>query len=129
MAFCYGIRNRGFGNEWDLDFDFFALLGCKCVYHIKHKHDSTIKCYKARLIILDDTQNETSILQKLSPPLQKWFQTLFSISSAHNWTVHQMDVHNAFLHEDLMEEVYMRPLPGFCTSFLGQVLSLTKILV
>lgn len=43
-------------------------------------------------------------------------RTLLSVASARNWTVHQMDVHNAFLHGDLAEEVYMCPPAGFRTS-------------
>lgn len=53
---------------------------------------------------------------------------MLSIPAARNWLVHQMDVHNTFLHGDLMKEVYMRPPPGFQTSFPGPVCRLQKSL-
>ncbi|GJV45514.1 retrovirus-related pol polyprotein from transposon TNT 1-94 [Tanacetum coccineum] len=60
-------------------------IGCKWVYKIKYHSDGTIERYKARLVILGNNQ----------------------------WELHQMDVHNAFLHGDLDEEVYMKLPPGF----------------
>ncbi|CAM8895988.1 unnamed protein product [Rhodiola kirilowii] len=50
-----------------------------------------------------------------------------SVASIKGWELHQMDVHNAFLHGDLHKEVYMRPPPGF-TAPNGKVCRLLKSL-
>lgn len=55
-------------------------------------------------------------------------RSFFSIVSARNWEVHQMDVHNAFLHGDLEEEVYMKLPPGFAKQNDGKVCRLRKSL-
>lgn len=50
------------------------------------------------------------------------------MAAGNNWPVHQMDVHNAFLHGDLTEEVYMKPPPGYFTSDENKVCRLRKSL-
>ncbi|GKD42806.1 retrovirus-related pol polyprotein from transposon TNT 1-94 [Tanacetum coccineum] len=82
-------------------------IGCKWVYKIKYHFDGTIERYKARLVILGNNQVAVVVIRK--------------------WELHQMDVHNAFLHGDLDEEVYMKLPPGFYGS-RGKVCRLKKSL-
>jgi hypothetical protein len=40
-------------------------------------------------------------------------RTLLALAAIQNWELHQLDVHNAFIHGDLHQEVCMQPLPGY----------------
>ncbi|XP_015170235.1 uncharacterized mitochondrial protein AtMg00810-like [Solanum tuberosum] len=44
-------------------------------------------------------------------------RSVISIAAARHWHIHQMDVYNAFLQEDLYEEVYMTLPEGFSGEF------------
>ena len=40
-------------------------------------------------------------------------RAFLAVAAAKNWELHQMNVHIAFLHEDLSEEVYKKMPPCF----------------
>ncbi|RDX83433.1 hypothetical protein CR513_35642, partial [Mucuna pruriens] len=49
-------------------------------------------------------------------------QTLLVVAATQFWILHQMNVHNAFLHSDLPDEVYMQLLLGFSYGDSQQVI-------
>jgi hypothetical protein len=53
---------------------------------------------------------------------------VLAVAAAKRWELHQMDVHNAFLHNDLQEEVFIKPPPGFQPSQPCMVCKLRKSL-
>ncbi|KAJ3702693.1 hypothetical protein LUZ61_006398 [Rhynchospora tenuis] len=105
-------------------------IGCKWVYRIKYHSDGTIERYKARVVVLGNRQVEGIDFKKTFAPVAKMvtIQTFLAVAVAHGWELHQMDVHNAFLHGDLHEEVYMRLPPGFSSQHPGKVCRLRKSL-
>ncbi|CAM8991331.1 unnamed protein product [Rhodiola kirilowii] len=104
-------------------------IGCKWVFRIKYKSDGSIERHKARLVALGNRQVEGIHFHETFAPVAKMssVRLFLSVAAIKEWELHQMDVHNAFLHGDLMEEVYMRPPPGF-TAPIGKVCRLRKSL-
>ncbi|CAH9051950.1 unnamed protein product, partial [Cuscuta epithymum] len=106
-------------------------LGCKCVYKIMYNSNGTVERLKARLVVLGNHQRACIDYTKTFAPVAKMVtvRVFLAAAAAKNWELHQMDVHNAFLHGDLGEEVYMKPPPGFYPSRPSTVCRLKKILI
>ena len=108
----------------------YKPIGCKWVYRIKYNSDGTIERYKARLIAKGYTQVESvdyletfSLTAKLTILLAYLLLSLLTIGF-----LYRLDVQNAFLHDDLDEEVYMVPPLGLRQQGENLVCQLNKSL-
>lgn len=90
-------------------------VGCKWVFSIKYKADGTVERYKARLVAKGYTQTYGVDYHETFSPVAKLntIRVLLSLAMNLDWPLHQFDVKNAFLHEDLEEEIYMDVPPRY----------------
>ncbi|GKD15806.1 ribonuclease H-like domain-containing protein [Tanacetum coccineum] len=89
----------------------------RCMWLFRHKYlaDGTLSRYKARLVANGSTQLEGVDVDETFSLVVKsgTIRTVLSIAASRHWPIHQLDVKNAFLHDDLSETVYMHQPPGF----------------
>ncbi|KAE8672542.1 tir-nbs resistance protein [Hibiscus syriacus] len=90
-------------------------ISYKWVYKIKRRPDHSIKRYKARLVARGfshqyglDYDETFSQVVKLTT-----VRVLLALAANKDWNLWQMDVNNAFLHEELDREIYMTQPMGF----------------
>lgn len=97
---------------------------------MKFQSDGTIERYKARLVVMGNKQIEGEDYGEIFAPVAKMgtIRLFLDVEAKNGWEIHQMDVHDAFLHGDLAEEVYMRLPSGFQSTDKNKVCRLQKSL-
>ncbi|CAA7037925.1 unnamed protein product [Microthlaspi erraticum] len=77
-------------------------IGCHWIFTIKYKSTGKVERYKARLVAYGNRQEEGIDYDETFAPVVKMttMRMFLKISAVKGWEVHQMDVHNAFLHGD-----------------------------
>lgn len=105
-------------------------LGNKWLYTNKYNADGTLERPKARLVVLGNHQTEGEDYTETFAPVAKLatVRIILKLAATNGWLVDQMDVHNAFLHGDLEEEIYMKLPQGFTCSDPTKVCRLKKSL-
>lgn len=91
------------------------VIDCKWVYKIKRKPDGSLDRYKARLVAKGFKQRYGIDYEDTFSPVVKpaTIRVVLSIAISRGWSLHQLDIDNAFLHGFLEEDVYMKQPPGY----------------
>ncbi|KAH9658792.1 hypothetical protein KPL70_023626 [Citrus sinensis] len=105
-------------------------VGCKWVFTIKYNSNGTLERYKARLVAKRFTQTYGIDYLETFTPVAKLntVRVLLSMALNLDWPLQQLDVKNAFLNGDLVEEVYVDSPPGFKGKFQYRICKLKKSL-
>lgn len=89
----------------------------RCMWLFKHKFCSngSLERHKARLVANGRSPQVGIDCDETFSPVVKTatIRTVLSLALSKSWSIHQLDVKNAFLHGHLQETIFMHQPPGF----------------
>ncbi|XP_033131783.1 uncharacterized protein LOC103828783 [Brassica rapa] len=104
-------------HTWDLEPPNEAqnVIGCRWVFTTKYLANGEEERSKGRLVAKGYTQRYgVDYSETFSPVIKSTtIRLVIDIAVTKSWPLKQLDINNAFLQGDLIEEVYMMQPPGF----------------
>lgn len=90
-------------------------IGVKWVYKTKFNEKGEIDKHKARLVAKGCSQQYGIDYYEMFAPVARWdtIRMISALAAKNGWTVFQLNVKSAFLHEDLEEPVYLDQPMGY----------------
>lgn len=90
-------------------------IGVKWVYKTKFNESGQGEKHKARLIAKGYSQRHGIDFDEVFAPVGRWdtIRSVLEVDALRRWSVYQLDVKSAFLHGELLEEVYVDQPQGY----------------
>lgn len=90
-------------------------IGLKWVFKIKRNADGSVRKYKARLVAKGYVQRYGVDFDEVFSPVARieTVRVIIASAASNGWEIHHLDVKTAFLHGNLIEEVYVSQPEGF----------------
>ncbi|GKC11224.1 ribonuclease H-like domain-containing protein, partial [Tanacetum coccineum] len=106
------------------------VLKSNVIWKIKYKASCEIESYKARLVAKGFSQKEGFDYDESFSLVVKMVtvRCLVSIVVVNGWSLYLLDVNNAFLYGDIIEDVYMTLPDGYTSESKSKVCKLNKSL-
>ena len=92
------------------------VISCRWIYKVKYNANGSVnRVYKGRLVPKGYAQTYRVDYEETFVPVAKMtiVQTIIALATARGWHLHQINVKNAFLQDELEEEVFMIQPLGF----------------
>lgn len=90
-------------------------IGVKWVFKTKLNEKGEVDKFKARLVAKGYSQKQGVDFNEVFAPVARWdtIRIILSLAAQKGWSVFQLDVKSAFLHGELVEDVYVDQPKGF----------------